>query len=87
MLNRDGVREFVGQIIDIFEDFLEDRNIELQNSEREQSGADAAIIYGTDYGQLQYHIEETLHNCGLINAINTEYIVEATFVSVWYGGY
>lgn len=87
MLKRDDVPEFVGQIIDIFEDFLEERNIVLHNDEREQPGTDAAIIYGTDYGQLRSYIERTLENWGLINSNNAEHIVEAAFVSVWDGGY
>ena len=51
--------EFVGQIIDIFEDFLEMNNATLDNYEREQD-PDAAIIYGTQYGDLYQDIEELL---------------------------
>lgn len=53
--------EFVGQIIDIFEDFLEDHNVTLDNPEKEQD-PDAAIIYGSDYGDLYQEIEELLVN-------------------------
>lgn len=53
--------EFVGQIIDIFEDFLEDRDIKLPNKDRDQD-PDAAIIYGDDYGELQSDIESLLKN-------------------------
>lgn len=49
--------EFFGQIIDVFEDFLEERNIVLPNKEREEDPDSAAIIYGTDYGQLQSELE------------------------------
>ena len=49
--------EFLGQIIDIFEDFLEERGIELPNEEREQDPDNAAIIYGSDYDQLQEELE------------------------------
>lgn len=66
MIKRDDVPEFVGQIIDIFEDFLEERNVNLQNDEREQSDADAAIIYGTDYGQLQEELEAVMCSWGVI---------------------
>lgn len=66
MLNRENVQEFIGQIIDIFEDFLEERNINLRNDEREQSGADAAIIYGTDYGQLQEELSAMMHSWGVV---------------------
>ena len=48
--------EFLGQIIDIFEDFLEERGVRLDNPEREEDD-DAAIIYGTDYGELQSQLE------------------------------
>lgn len=53
--------EFVGQIIDIFEDFLEDHNVTLDNPEKEQD-PDAAIIYGSDYGDLYQEIEELFAN-------------------------
>lgn len=52
--------EFVGQVIDIFEDFLEDRGIQLPNLERieaEENGDEPAIIYGCDYGELQDYLE------------------------------
>ena len=40
--------EFIGQIIDIFEDFLEEKGIEIPNDDREDEND--AIIYGLDYG-------------------------------------
>lgn len=49
--------EFLGQIIDIFEDFLDERGIELPNDERNQDPDNAAIIYGTDYGYLAEELE------------------------------
>ena len=45
--------EFLGQIIDIFEDFLEEKGVMFPNEERDQDPDNAAIIYGTDYGDLQ----------------------------------
>ena len=61
-VSRNDLPEFLGQIIDIFEDFLEERNIDLQNSERDERDdpENAAIIYGTDYGELQSELEEML---------------------------
>ena len=56
--------EFIGQIIDIFEDFLEERGVTLPNDEREQD-EDAAIIYGTDYDQLQTELIDTMWNWGI----------------------
>lgn len=68
-LKRDDVPEFVGQIIDIFEDFLDERGVILDNPERDEDpNADPegmANIYGTDYGELQDAIEDTLVNWGI----------------------
>ena len=58
--------ELVGQIIDAFEAFLEDRGIDIVNDEKNDailSGDDASevsILYGTDYGELQDAIEGIL---------------------------
>ena len=58
--------ELVGQLIDIFEDFLSDKNIEIKNPEKEDAIADGedpeeiAILYGTDYGEIQSRVEDTL---------------------------
>lgn len=49
--------EFLGQIIDIFEDFLEERGVMFPNEERDQDPDNAAIIYGTDYGYLSEALE------------------------------
>ena len=49
--------EFLGQIIDIFEDFLEERGVMFPNEERDQDPDNAAIIYGTDYGYLSEELE------------------------------
>lgn len=57
--------EFIGQIIDIFEDFLEDRGIQLQNDERDED-PDAAIIYGTDYCELHSEIEAMMVAWGVL---------------------
>ena len=65
LIKQGDIGEFVGQIIDIFEDFLAERNIDIPNEDKEQSGDEAAIIYGMDYGELQTAIEDTLHNWGL----------------------
>ena len=51
--------EFLGQIIDIFEDFLESKGIDLDNPEKAQSEG-PAIIYGSDYGDLQESLEEMM---------------------------
>lgn len=58
--------EFLGQIIDVFEDFLEERGIVLPNEERDQDPDNAAIIYGTDYGQLQDELAGMMVGWGLM---------------------
>lgn len=58
--------ELLGSIIDIFEDFLEGKGVEIDNDEKE-GDADAAILYGTDYGNLESAIEQTLINWNLIS--------------------
>lgn len=65
------VNEPVGQIIDGFEDFLDRRGVVLDNPERDEdadvSDPDTmANIYGSDYGELQTYIEDTLRRWGLI---------------------
>ena len=57
----DNRAEFVGQIIDVFEDFLERKGIDIWNEDKLESDG-PAIIYGMDYGELQTGIENILHN-------------------------
>lgn len=53
--------ELIGQLIDVVEDFLEARGIDLENPERVEEGDwNAAIIYGSDYGELQDGFESVL---------------------------
>ena len=54
--------EFAGQIIDIFEDFLEEKGVLIDNPERDEDADNTAIIYGSDYGLLQDKIYDTLRN-------------------------
>ena len=61
----------VHKILDIFEHFLDEKGVEIQNEEKAES-PDAAILYGTDYGDLYDAIEAliaseptTLHVGGL----------------------
>ena len=65
-LRTDEIAQFTGEIIEIFEDFLERKQIVIANDEKDDAitdGEDPACIgniYGTDYGELQSDIEETL---------------------------
>lgn len=58
-------QELLGQIIDIFEDFLDDKGITIPNEDKADD-PNAANIYGMDYGRLSNEIEETLVNWGLL---------------------
>ena len=60
------VPEFIGQVIDTFEDFLDEKQIIIQNPERDEDLAlnpeDSANIYGSDYGFLSTEIRTILEN-------------------------
>lgn len=60
------MNEFVGQVIDIFEDFLDSKKIVLENDEKEDSDEGTANIYGTDYGTIQMELENLLDNWKLV---------------------
>lgn len=59
MITPENQPEFIGQIIDIFEDFLTEKGVTLNNPEIQEAideGEDPkglAIIFGSDYGSLQ----------------------------------
>jgi hypothetical protein len=55
--------ELIGQLIDIFEDFLDDKGIttdDIPNPEREEEDDCSTIIYGTDYDVLADKIASVL---------------------------
>ena len=66
MIKASDCAEFIGQIIDLFEDFLEEKGIVIPNPEKDDD-EDPAIIYGSDYGVLQDGIEEALKNWRLLS--------------------
>ena len=51
--------ELLGQIIDVFEDFLEEKGIDILNPEKEEDD-NPAILYGSDYDVLSDQIESIL---------------------------
>lgn len=59
------------EIIDIFEDFLEEKGIVIENDEKAEAIAKAedpetiCNIYGTDFGNLRDSIESLLIDWGL----------------------
>lgn len=61
--------EFVGCIIEMFEEFLEERGIDVPNDEKDED-PDASTIYGTDYGELEDTITEFLAWNGYIEEDN-----------------
>ena len=69
-LNADDKAEFYGQLIDVFEDFLDARGItrdDLKNPDRDdiedrEDTEDAAIIYGEDYDELREGLSTVIEN-------------------------
>jgi hypothetical protein len=49
------------QILDLFEEYLESKGIEIDNPERANDD-NTAQLYGTEYGMLQDAIDEILNN-------------------------
>lgn len=68
--------EFKGQIVDIFEDYLDGNGYKLNNTERDQAIEDgdyddpdeAANIWGDDYDAIGDEVEFMLDNNGIIIA-------------------
>lgn len=56
-------RESVATIIDIFEDFLEERNVTIDNPDKDGDETEA-IIYGEDFDILMSGIIGVLENSG-----------------------
>ena len=65
LINNKDLPEYTGQIIDLFEDFLEEKGVEIENDERDEDDY-AAIIYGTDYGYLQDGLKQIMRNWGQV---------------------
>lgn len=62
------ILEFLGQLIDQFEDFLTERGVTLNNPEIKdaiedgEDPAEIAIIYGSDYYELEDMVYSTMLN-------------------------
>ena len=56
---------FIGQIIEVFENFLEEHDIDIPNEEKAESD-EPALIYGTDYGDIQSELEGLLLSWGVL---------------------
>ena len=60
--------EFLGQIIDSFEDFLEEKKVSIKNYEKtEDNHSDnPAIIFGSDYDNIEDSIRRLLQNWNIL---------------------
>lgn len=66
-INKNNKEEFIGQIIDLFEDFLDEKNVKISNPEAVEDGEEnAAIIYSGDYDTLHDQIQGVLENWNII---------------------
>lgn len=66
-INKNDKEEFIGQIIDLFEDFLDEKNVKISNLEAVEDGEEnIAIIYGGDYDTLHDQIQSVLENWDII---------------------
>lgn len=66
-INKNDKEEFIGQIIDLFEDFLDEKDVKISNPEAVEDGEEnAAIIYGDDYDTLHDQIQGVLENWNII---------------------
>ena len=86
-LNQDSLPEFIGQIVDIFEDFCDDNNISIENSERDDYLEDdpdnpCAIIFGDDYDAIGNEISYAVNNLDLMNKNISETDLNQTIQSV-----
>lgn len=57
--------ETLAAIIEVFEDFLDEKGVVIPNSEKAQD-PDASNIYGTDYGNLSDNLESLLVRLGMM---------------------
>ena len=58
--------ELYGQFIDLFEDFLEERNVCFADPKEKDTSEKDAVITGDDYDELKQNIESLLVNWNLI---------------------
>lgn len=60
--------EFLGQIIDSFEDFLEEKKVSIKNHEKTEDdhSDNPAIIFGSDYDNIEDSIRRLLQNWNIL---------------------
>lgn len=64
-VKEEDVPEFIGQCIDIFEDFLDSKGVLIENEDNDYSESHANI-YGTDYGDLSDELRGFFQAWGVI---------------------
>lgn len=58
------IKESVAFLIDAIDDFLEEKGVEIENDEKEDD-EDAAIIYGSDFDDIEDRLKEALKGSGI----------------------
>lgn len=70
MINQNDKTEFIGCIIDIFEDFLDEKGATLEppeeSDEMELDGGTTVNIYGSDYDSISDSLEALLRRWKVI---------------------
>lgn len=66
------LKEFCCEIIETFEDFLDERGIVIVNDEKLEDPEGASNIYGTDYGELEEQISFILYSYGLVEEVGAD---------------
>ena len=70
MINQNDKTEFIGCIIDIFEDFLDEKGATLEppegSDEMELDGGTTVNIYGSDYDSISDSLEALLRSWKVI---------------------
>ena len=70
MIRGKDVNEFLGQIIDVFDDFLSAHNVRLDKRHCEV-GSDEPVIYGNNYDELEFMLQDMMADWGIINKDDT----------------
>lgn len=69
MIDQNDKTEFIGCIIDIFEDFLDEKGVTLEQPERDDEmelDGTTANIYGSDYDSISDSLEALLRRWEVI---------------------
>jgi len=68
-MNNNDIQEMIGAMVDVVEDWLEDKGVDIDNPEKnELEEGTEAIIYGSDYDRLANAFKDVLSRNGLLAA-------------------